>query len=377
MRLPVLRVFSLLSVLLLARPALAQEGPYTPWVGERGVTETVHEIMAREIRSPVPPRAPDGRHSRMHGNVSRRSLAPNPLSPALSQWPPASTQSAAAPAPVAQGGSSPVSAASWFLCAQSSESVYHPPDSQGAVGPTQILVNLNGRVKVFDKQGNLGALNTTGDNFFQSVLGTTIAVDPEVCYDRTSGRFFLTAINEESPNRILIAVSSGSTITDQSSFTFFYFVQDQVAPPGDTGLFADYDKLGVDANALYVGANMANLQAQIYYSATGWVVKKSSLLSGGPLEATAFRGWAPVTGGPGPFAPQGVENDDPGATEGYFAGVSGMFAGTVTLRRVSDPGGNPSVSGDLNVTLYNTAKYHWPQKNINEPVTIDITLDNP
>ena len=35
-------------------------------------------------------------------------------------------------------------------------SLMGPPDSGGAVGPTQILVQANGRIKVFDKLGNVG-----------------------------------------------------------------------------------------------------------------------------------------------------------------------------------------------------------------------------
>jgi len=50
-----------------------------------------------------------------------------------------------------------------------------------------------------------------------------------------------------------------------------------------------------------------------------------------------------------------------------FDGVSGK----------ETPSGTYTGSGDLNVTLYNTAKYGRHQKNINENVVVDITLDNP
>jgi hypothetical protein len=340
-------------VTLLAPRATAQEGPYTPWVGSPGVTESVREIMLRDAQLPALQPAEAGRHVRLHGNLRRGGLAQNPLSPPLAQWPPASSQTSTSATPSTQGGTLGVSVGSWFLGADLSESPYVPPDSQGAVGPTQILINVNGRVKVFDKQGNLGGLNVSGDAFFQSVRGGSAAVDPQVCYDRTSGRFFCEAITVTVPNRILIAVSSGSTITNQSSFTFFFFVQDQVAPLGNTGEFADYGKIGVDANAFYVGANMFNSTLSFFTGSTGWVVTKSSLLSGGPLQATAFRGLCGPSG-PGPSSPIGVENDDPAATEGYFVGVSNAGFGVVTLRRISNPGGSPSISGNLEVTVPTT-----------------------
>ena len=46
--------------------------------------------------------------------------------------------------------------------------------------------------------------------------------DPRVRYDRLSGRWFITMIDVNGTNnRILLAVSSGSTVTNASNFTFF------------------------------------------------------------------------------------------------------------------------------------------------------------
>src|SRR5437870_13533716 len=53
-----------------------------------------------------------------------------------------------------------------FLGAKVSESGLIPPDSMGEVGPTQILICENGRIKVFDKNGVPGGLNETTDPFF-------------------------------------------------------------------------------------------------------------------------------------------------------------------------------------------------------------------
>src|SRR5258708_37301445 len=71
-----------------------------------------------------------------------------------------------------------------FLGAQISDTVgFIPPDSMGCVGPSQVLVTVNGRIKVFDKNGNLGPLNTTTDNFFSSVSTAGTAGD-QFRYDR-------------------------------------------------------------------------------------------------------------------------------------------------------------------------------------------------
>src|SRR5712692_777483 len=78
-----------------------------------------------------------------------------------------------------------------FLGGQLSESGFVPPDTDAAAGPSQILMCVNGRIKVFDKAGNLGGLNTTTVNFFSSVTANAVT-DPHARYDRLSGRWFVT-----------------------------------------------------------------------------------------------------------------------------------------------------------------------------------------
>src|SRR6185369_312433 len=117
------------------------------------------------------------------------------------------------------GPDNPQALGTSFLAATLSESGFIPPDTMGEVGPTQIMVTLNGRFKLFDKAGTLGPLNTTSDNFFASVRNASGTSDPRVRFDRLSQRWFVSMINVSTPNRILLAVSSGPTITGQASFT--------------------------------------------------------------------------------------------------------------------------------------------------------------
>src|SRR5206468_4230209 len=53
----------------------------------------------------------------------------------------------------------------------------------------------------------------------------------------------------------------------------------------------------------------------------------------------------------GPYTPQGVDNYDPASIEGYLVGVDAGFYGKLQLRRVTDPGGTPSISSDVTITI--------------------------
>jgi hypothetical protein len=320
-----------------------------PWTGAPGISETVAEIMAREAeaargpqRAPRPARPP------------HRRLAPlrtHPSSPAVSSWP---VREASLAAPLSP---QPVGLSFKAISLRSPhESSFIPPDSVGDVGPTQIMAATNGRVKVFDRTGSVGGLNADIDLFFTSVSGGVGITDPQVRYDRLSGRWFVIAVTIDTPNRFVIAVSSGATITGSTSFTFYGFQHDLVGPTpnSDTGGFADYDGLGVDRSALYIGTNTFNASGTAFLGATGFVVNKAALLAG-TLTVTAFRQMAgPTTASPGPYSPRGVDNDDPAATQGFFIGVDTVAFGLLDLRRVSDPGGTPSLSGNLFLTVPTT-----------------------
>ncbi len=352
------KLFALFASMLFGNTGSLQQQPLgetvgTPWTGMKGVTETVDEIMQRDAMLPPDRRSPQRIQVRDAETPDHPKLV-NPLAPAVSQWPPAAPTSKAREGQGHGGHSSPPyspqTIGTNFLGIVVAEGGFVPPDTQAAVGPTQILVAANDRIKVFDRNGALGPLNTTISSFFASQSPTGGTSDPEIRYDRTSGRFFVVAIDLASQNnKILIAVSSGSTITGAGSFTFYSFQQNVPAPAGNTNQFADYPSLGVDVNALYIGCNMFNGTFQT----SAWVIRKSSVTSGGPIVVTAFRGLA-VGAGAGPYAPRGVDNDDSTATEGYIMGVDNAAFSLLQFRRVSNPGGTPTISANIPLTVPTT-----------------------
>ncbi len=322
-----------------------------PWTGPLGLRESVAEIMQREAErraQGVPAVIREGLPVRLR---PRRDLPQNSNSPAVSQWPP----SAGAPklrkettllTPQTLGVS--------FTGATLADSGFIPPDSMGDVGPTQYVVMVNGRIRSFSKTTGIadGVLDADTDVFFNSVRNSSSTSDPRVRYDRLTQRWFLVIINVSTPNRILLAVSDASSqgvIGGGTVFTFFFIPIDTTPPTISSTCFADYPTLGVDANALYIGTNNF---CPNFDNTDGYVVRKSSVLGAGPLVVTVFRGL--IDGSAGPFTPQGVDNFDPSATEGYFIGVDNFVFGKLTLRRVSDPGGAPTISANIAITVPTT-----------------------
>jgi hypothetical protein len=328
-----------------------------PWVGAAGIQETVHEIMAREERMAAPGVKPAWTKPMLRPDRQGLPQNPNSTDQFLGAQNAPATNIPVLLAPQILGTS--------FTGATLADTSSYPPDTMGAVGPTQFVVAVNGRIRTFNKDTGVadGALNASMDMFFNSVMtpptSSNFTSDPHIRYDRFSGRWFVIMIDVPGgatalPNRVLIAVSNGSTITSASSFTFFYFQHDTVSPAGDTGNFADYPTLGVDVNALYIGDNVFT-PAGAFAGCSGFVVRKSSILGAGPIVVTAFRGLVPSASSVGPFTPQGVDNDDPAATEGYFIGVDNATFGTLIIRRVSTPGETPTISTNIELVVSATA----------------------
>lgn len=347
----------LITLLIPAISSFAQTGGGIPATSARIVyptkTETTADIMERAKNYPV--RLID-RGEREY--PSRKNLPQNPLAPAVSSYPapdgfnpPVSNNAAQTPSTSFNGVTGP------------DETGAFPPDNQGAVGPTQFIVFVNGRLRSFNKTTGVadGVLNANPDVFFASVMTPVGAgvvqvftSDPRIRYDRVSARWLLLIIDvpcanatctSTAANRCLIAVSNSSTITAGTIWTFTQFT-------GQASSFLDYPTLGLDVNGIYIGGNMFSL-AGSFQGTNGYVINRANVMAGAAYTVYTFTGLATGTGA-GPFTPQGVNNFDLNATEGYFIGVDNAAFSLLQIRRVSTPAGIPTISANISLTVPTT-----------------------
>ncbi len=364
------------DVQILSESQINADGSITPgrMLTDAPIARSVAEIMDEQASRPTQNTAGKLRPERE--GPEREGLPQNPKAIAGAQWPPADKN---APTPHL---SAPQTPSTQFNGATGpSETGAFPPDIMGTVGPTQFFVFLNGRMRTFNKTTGIadGVINADPDVFFSPVVTppgsgeVSFTSDPQVRFDRLSNRWFLVIIDvtlmNSTPfattkaNRVLIAVSdaaSNGTITAGTIWTLYQF-------QGDGTLFTDYESLGVDASALYIGGNMFTL-AGSFNSTKGFVIPKAPLLTGANAAVWTFGGMVAIASGPGPFAPRGVDNYDPantGATAlGYFIGVDNETFGNLSLRRVTNPGNlvNPGPTMSANLLVSATLTTEFPVK---------------
>lgn len=320
-------------------PANASENSQTTsqmTTGAMGITETNAQIMARQVAKDkagiVEPRIskyemeldyllPDDPNGQ---KVAKTGFVPNAVTRA-------------------PGSQLPQTVGVNFSAHISSNGV--PPDTQGAIGPSQFLLVDNANIFTFNKTTGVadGALSVTVNTFFTSVNGGASTFDPIARYDRLSQRYFITAENGAAPNEIYVAVSNTSTITSSSAWTFFEFNTKTVSPALAIDCFGDYPTSAVDANSVIIGVN--NFCPTNYNSSDVFAIRKSSVLSGGPIVVTAFRAVGMVT-------PRGVDSWDNDSTSAPSYVIGAPNSITARLRQITGiASGTPTISGSLNVTV--------------------------
>jgi hypothetical protein len=152
---------------------------------------------------------------------------------------------------------------------------FYPPDSDGAVGPSQFVELVNGVYRVYDKSGTV-LQQLPLDQFWSSAGATPqgFAGDPRVLYDPESQRWFAAALDfnfgpPDNPSAYLLAVSNTSDPT-QGWHAF------------DFGQTFDFTELGINKDGIYL-ATADGTGGNIDFVA----IPKSDLLATTPTVANA------------------------------------------------------------------------------------------
>ncbi|MGE0359378.1 MAG: Ig-like domain-containing protein [Vicinamibacterales bacterium] len=230
------------------------------------------------------------------------------------------------------------------------------PDASGDMGPTQYLLAVNGRIRSFAKATGApdGSLNATTDLFFTTVRNGAATSAPRVRFDRRAGRWLVLMTTAALPNRYLLAISNSATAAT-GAWTFMQWTNDrtQGGVGGGAACVGDDPTLALDEDAVYVGVNQrcgAALNALAFDSTSLYVLRRSSVLAGSVADRTPFHGLVATPTSPGIYAPQGVTNFDDDTSQGYVIGVDNLDKGRLVLRRITNPGGTPTLSADIVVT---------------------------
>mgnify|MGYP003326127722 FL=1 len=366
-----------LTMMVCATNASAQSASGTvmrgfPSLGQRGVTRTTSEIMFEQDMVGGLPHVMQDKPEHDF-NELRAGIKNNPASPAVASIPARDPKELVRMPDKAGGGAfSPQTLGPSFTAATLATTGSFPPDNDGAVGPTQYICAVNGRIISFNKTTGVadGVLNATTNAFFSTVRNASGTSDPMIRYDRLSNRWFCSIINVATPNRWCLAVSdaaSNGVISASTVWTYYFFVPATITPAVSNGTtcLTDYPSLGIDEDAIYMAGDQFCGTGQPFQQVDAFVIRKSSVLNGGPLVVTAFRGLMTAVGPDGiagtaddyrgPFAPRGVDNTDANTNEGYFIGTDGNSYGTFWLNRVSDPAGTPTLSANIPIVCPTTA----------------------
>ncbi len=169
-----------------------------------------------------------------------------------------------------------------------------PPDTHGAAGDSYLVETLNSEVAFFDKATGSVIAQMPMQDFWAS-LGTNTAqpaeipFDPKTIYDQHKGRFIVVSMGGMSSpySWVLLAVSGSS---DPTGVWYKWAIDaDKDGGVQTFNNWADFPGIGVDADYVYITANMFNDAGDFQYGKV-WVIPKDQLLSGtSSISITEFR----------------------------------------------------------------------------------------
>lgn len=171
-----------------------------------------------------------------------------------------------------------------------------PPDTQGAVGPSHLVVAVNGGLRVQNKSGGvLASVSLAG--FFAPIMGgSTDVFDPRVEYDQFSNRWMLVAVADRTSAASAVVVAASQT-GDPAGVWNLYRLDADAA----NASWADFPMLGFNKDWIVVSANMfANPGSGASFYSRFFVMNKANAYAGVSLANTIISAPNNVSGAMAP-----------------------------------------------------------------------------
>jgi len=162
-----------------------------------------------------------------------------------------------------------------------------PPDCTMAVGPSHVMLSVNSSVAIHNKVGGAMVLQRTLTQWFSNVVSNQTVFDPKLLYDQHAARWvLLAAAFRTNPNASVFLLSVSASANPLGAWRNYVFDATKDGST-QTGNWADFPGLGVDAHALYLTANMFTFGGNFQYAKIR-VVPKAGPYSGGPAPFFDF-----------------------------------------------------------------------------------------
>jgi hypothetical protein len=156
-----------------------------------------------------------------------------------------------------------------------------PPDTQLAVGPTNVVEIVNNNLSIRDRSGTLSQSYDLA-SFFPVPSGY-LEQSPRLLYDQLSSRFIASAAaaDQSGDGQVYLAVSA---TTDPTGIWYEY-----VVTTNTSGTTYDQPKLGVNSDKIVLSwADFANSCVQLFCGQETWVIEKSQAIGGTSPTYAAF-----------------------------------------------------------------------------------------
>ncbi|HSE41757.1 MAG TPA: hypothetical protein VLH08_13420, partial [Acidobacteriota bacterium] len=217
------------------------------------------------------------------------------------------------------------------------------PDCNIAVGPTRIMLAVNTDVAIYTKTGER-RFETSFENWFTalSMSHDSVLFDPKLIYDHAAGHFIFLCNARRGRDRRSWFLFSVSKTSDPEGDWAFYALDMQITGGAREIFWADFPRMGLDQNAIYLTGNMTEYVSFGFRYAKIRVLRKSQVYQFGKITWKEF---ARLTDSHGvkainiePVTEFGPSN------QGYLVSTTPFDGFKVTLWTISSPGtANPSL----------------------------------